>query len=152
MGVLCDYFVVAEGVDPAVVLDEPGGPISMNSGQLRGLVETKGVDPAVEASCLQSALTGEELSALLVDPAAGSLVAMVDDGERMVLGVHPGLVSALAGLDLAQAGEVATTWAEVSRQDLGLQLADRVRLVEGLAGLARAAHDVDERVYCWVCV
>lgn len=26
MGVLCDYFVVAEGVDPAVVLDEPGGP------------------------------------------------------------------------------------------------------------------------------
>lgn len=47
----------------------------MNSGQLRGLVETKGVDPAVEASCLQSALTGEELSALLVDPAAGSLMA-----------------------------------------------------------------------------
>lgn len=141
-----NYFAAASDELAAEAIDGPGERFDT--------VSLKGLDPAVKLARLETLLTGRSFDEVVEDDRSAAMVAMVDDGERLVLTVTDELFTALAGSDEARLRSVVAEWSQTEEfvldggVDVDLLSADLLALGE----LARRASARGERMYCWLCV
>jgi hypothetical protein len=147
MGLLCDYFLASsDEIAAAVVESGPGRVVPPLA-----VVDGCGVEPTVQLGTLEELLTGrsyDEIAAREDEP----LVAVLDDGERVVERLPDELVTALAAASDERLAEVAVPWSQ-TEEFWGQSSPDALTgLLCELAALARSATDGGQRLYCWVCV
>ena len=162
MGVLTDYFTAPSDEAAAATIDWDGGP-SRPDAQKRGLlrrgkgpdplptVDMGGIEPTVQMGTLDEILTGTPFDEVLADTTA-AIVAERDGGERLVVRLSTRLQAALAAADGERLQDAAVPWAatdeffgQADPEELGDSLVE-------LSGLARAAEQLGQRMYCWLCV
>jgi hypothetical protein len=180
MGVMYDYFAAPSDTAAAetVMLEAgPGGPTPASpalqeairardreairlamrpkvrmsdSGVL--VLDTKGIDPAVQMGTLEALLTGEQYDVVASRPRAGRLIA--GDGQEgpWVVTLSDELQAAMAVASREQIVAVAGPWRETEEfhgqgdpETLALFLLE-------FADLARQANRRGERLYCWICL
>ena len=161
MGVLSDYFSAASEEAAASAIDWLGGPgcspaepSGARAGALEGApfdtVPLKGIDPLVQLGTLEALLTGRDYDLIVAGPRAGHALAIRNGGARVVVTLTDELQAALAEADDEQLESAALPWSQTDefwgRGDPQALAA----VLHELAGLARRAHDRDERLYCWV--
>jgi hypothetical protein len=137
-----DYFAAATDELAADAVDAgPGGTYDM--------VDAKGVNPA-NIGELEELLTGRPYEEILQDPAFSRLVAIRDEGGRLVLGVTDTLTRSLAGADAERLAEVAGPWAATFWGNASAD--DILPILTDLAALAGRAVQRGEHLYSWECV
>jgi len=158
MGVLYDYFRAADPAAVAALMDrhEAMSPASLD-GWPTPVVELKAVDPTVVLGQLIGFITGAEYSGDLI----GERLVWPAGGEQDVEHEGPWVTvlrdparDALAGLDEARVPELAARWARIEEFG-GYRDGDETFAAETigeLSGLARAARDAGERLFCWICL
>ena len=173
MGLLCDYFVAPSDDDAAATIDRDGGPgspmatprLQRGPGSFRRgaesageagpvevfpTVDAKGIDPVVQMGTLEALLTGRGFDDVL--EAQPDVLAVRNEGERVVVKVSDGLTAALAGTSDDGLAQVAYPW---SKTEEFWGAGDPVVLacvLQDLAGLARLAVDRRQALYCWLSV
>ncbi|WP_203719430.1 hypothetical protein [Asanoa siamensis] len=180
MGVLYDYFAAASDANAAATVDLDGGPGGALpvSPELRAAIaagdrdaltrllrprvrlsehglqvlSVKGIDPVVQMGTLEELLTGVSTDVIFARPRSGLVVAVRDEGERLVLSLNDELQRALIAQPPDRLAAVAVPW--LATEEFGGQ-ADAPTLAAFLHELARLAGDAlnrNHRLYCWVCV
>ncbi|MBC6450429.1 hypothetical protein [Actinokineospora xionganensis] len=141
-----DYFAAASDEAAAGAIDGPGGKFDT--------VQLKGLDPAVKLARLEALLTGRTLDQVIEDERSAAMIAMADDGERLVLTVTDELFTALAEADEAQLRSVVPAWSQTEEFALegGADVELLIEDVVALSALARRASGRGEQMYCWLCV
>jgi hypothetical protein len=113
-------------------------------------VPLKGIDPLVQLGTLEALLTGRDYDLIVAGPRAGHALAIRNGGARVIVTLTDELQAALAEADDEQLESAALPWSQTDefwgRGDPQALAA----VLHELAGLARRAHDRDERLYCWV--
>jgi hypothetical protein len=160
MGLLIDYFVADSDADAAKTIDWPGGPRE-GSGRwqdrLRGrrggypVISEKLIEPVVVLGSLEELLTGRAFEAQLADPESRPLIALRNEGERLVFRIGEFLVTALRGAAERDVLSLADDWSEIEElsnsypaEDLKLFLRDFKVMCD--------AVEPHQAVYCWVSV
>jgi hypothetical protein len=114
------------------------------------VLDTKGIDPAVQMGTLEALLTGEQYDVVASRPRAGHLIA--GDGQEgpWVVTLSDELQAAMAVASREQIVAVAGPWRETEEfhgqgdpETLALFLLE-------FADLARQANRRGERLYCWI--
>jgi len=150
MGVLFDYFAAASNDEAAAVIDRAGGPAG--DGEPRyATVAAQGFEPFVKMGTLTSLLTGRAYDEIADE--YGELVAIRDEGERLVARMPDAVTNALADASDERLAEVAGPWSrteEFAWEHVGP--ADLTPVLHRLGALARDARANGQRLYCWVCV
>ncbi|MFD1815845.1 hypothetical protein [Rhodococcus gannanensis] len=113
------------------------------------VLQVKGVEPVVALGRLEAVLTGRSYDEVSSGARSGSLVAMSDDGDSLVLTVTDELRDALAALDADGVAAAARAWAI---DEDGEPSDESVPLLAAFAELSAGAVDRGERVYCRVLV
>ncbi|WP_377267000.1 hypothetical protein [Peterkaempfera sp. SMS 1(5)a] len=150
MGVLFGYFAATDDDDAVRAVVRDDGELS-GSGYDQMVV--KGIDPVVQLMPAEALLTGRSAADVRSDPRHGSLVAMVGDGDLVLLSLTDALRDALATGDSGFFAGVAADWA--GAEDVFHPPADPDQLADFLGRLselavravARSAH-----LYCWICL
>ncbi|OLF12218.1 hypothetical protein BLA60_09515 [Actinophytocola xinjiangensis] len=146
MGVLFDYFAAASDDLAATAIE--AGPVAVPLPAL----QAKGIDPIINVGTLESLLTGVDYDTVTTDPRWGKDLAMLDDGERLVISLTAGVQAALAGADEARLREVAGPWSHTEELEGWSDASDLAEVLLELATLAREATERGDQLYCWVCV
>lgn len=160
MGLLCDYFIADDDKQAEAVIDWPGGPAAGVPkrgffGRATGglpTVEGRGVEPVVVLGMLQQLLTGKSFDDQLADPQSPRMVAMRDEGERLVIRIGDDLVRALSRVELARLQSLAHPWADIEEFHGQADPLELAFFLEALRDLARRAEDSPGSLYCWLCV
>jgi hypothetical protein len=159
VGVLRTYFLAASDELAAATVDWVGGPLAgpkkrafrkQESGYLG--VDVGGVDPIVELGMLEELLTGKSFDAQLNDPLSRPVVAMRDNGERLVLRIDDRFVEKLAAADPGRLTGLVVPWSEIEEFSGQASVTGLTELLMRLRGLAHHAIDSGEHVYCWICI
>jgi hypothetical protein len=155
MGVLFDYFSAPSDEAAATTINRIGGPAapSEDTPPLPAFdtFQTKGVDPVVMLRKLEALLTGRDYKEIAGGPRAGKALAILNDGERLVLMLTDELQTAVADADDQQLAAVAVPWSQIEELR-GANPEQLAPWVGEFAELARRARQRGERLYCWVCV
>ncbi len=113
------------------------------------VLQLKGVEPVVALGRLEAALTGRPYEEVASGARRGSLVAMSDDGDSLVLTVTDELRDALAALDADGVAAAARVWAI---DEEGEPSEESVPVLSVLAELSAGAVNRGERIYCRIIV
>ncbi|MGW6655855.1 hypothetical protein [Rhodococcus sp. NPDC055024] len=113
------------------------------------ILQAKGIDPAVSLGRLEASLTGRPYDEVAKGPRRGTLVAMSDDGDTLVLAVSDELRDALAELNDDGVAAAAAAWAidETSEPS-----EESVPFLTAFAELAARAVAQGERMYGYVVI
>ncbi|HEX2131579.1 MAG TPA: hypothetical protein VHH15_08450 [Actinophytocola sp.] len=101
---------------------------------------------------LESLLTGVDHETVADNDRSGHPVAVLDDGERLVLTLTDEVQAALVTADEARLREVATPWSQTEEFGALATPDDLASVLVELGTLARDASGRGDRLYCWVCV
>ena len=113
------------------------------------VLQLKGVEPVVALGRLEAALTARPYEEVASGARHGSLVAMSDDGDTLVLTVTDELRDALAELDADAVAAAARVWAI---DEEGEPSEEPVPVLSAFVELSAGAAHRGERVYCRVIV
>lgn len=168
MSAILDYFTAASDhhaaaaldglvdLDPDTIGDMPGlSPHAPARPRIRlaasgtPVLQLKGVEPIVALGRLEAALTARPYDEVASGARHGSLVAMSDDGDLLVLTVTDELRDALAELDAAAVAAAARVWAI---DEEGEPSEESVPVLSAFAELSAGAVHRGERVYCRVII
>lgn len=159
MGVLLTYFPAASDELAAATIDWVGGPQAGPKKrafrkQEPGLlgVDGRGVDPVVELGMFEELLTGNTFDAQLVDPLSRPVVAVRDNGERLVLRIDDRFIEKLASVDPARIQELVVPWSEIEEFSGQASVSGLTELLMRLRGLSQHVVDSGGHAYCWICV
>jgi hypothetical protein len=155
MGVLHEYFSAPSDEAAAATINRTGGPgaPSDDTPPLPQVdtMPTIGIDPIVMLGQLEALLTDTEFAEVL--SRGRKPLAIVNNGERIVVALSDELQAALADADDERLASMSVPWSQIEefwppRPDP----AELVSWIEELAALARRARGRSERLYCWICV
>jgi hypothetical protein len=111
-------------------------------------VEFRGLSP-VALVTLDAAVTGDDATAI-TDDVLSEPLAILDDGEQLLLATRPVLLTALR--DLTDIETAASAWAATEEMRLdGFSDDNCAAMLRELSALAREAHD-EEHLFVWLCV
>jgi hypothetical protein len=161
VALLIDYFLASSDEQARAVIDWPGGP--GKSAPKKGLfgrphtpglpmLEGPGVEPVVNLGMFEELLTGRTFDEQLGDPLSRVIVANRDGGERLVIRIGDGFISAIADSDPNRLQELATPWSQIEEFYGQADPADLSRFLLRLRELAAQATSSNQHVYCWICV
>lgn len=162
MSAILDYFTApsdrhaAAALDGLVDLDpdtidanEAPRPRIQMAASGTPVLQVKGVEPVVALGRLEAALTARPYEDVASGARFGSLVAMSDDGDSLVLTVTDELRDALAELDADGVAAAARVWAI---DEEGEPSEESVPVLSAFVELSAGAVHRGERVYCRVIV
>ncbi|EME24085.1 hypothetical protein G419_00990 [Rhodococcus triatomae BKS 15-14] len=168
MSAILDYFTAPSDQHAAAALDDlddlepdtsdeaPGAsPNPLTRPRIRltasgtPVLQVNGVEPVVALGRLEAALTGRPYDEVTAGTRSGSLVAMSDDGDSLVVTVTDELRDVLAELDADGVAAAARVWAI---DEDGEPSEESVPLLAAFAELSAGAVDRGENVYCRVLV
>jgi hypothetical protein len=155
VGVLFDYFSAPSDEMAATAINRIGGP-SQPSEDMPPLppfdtLQTTGIDPAVMLRKLEALITSQGYEDIKDSPRSGKPLAIVDEGELLVLTLTDELQIAMADADDERLAAVAVPWSQIEEFQ-GVNPDALAPWLSEFAKLARRARDKGERLYCWVCV
>ena len=162
MSAILDYFAAASDQHAAAALDGlvDLDPDTIDANEVRRpriqmaasgtpVLQLKGVEPVVALGRLEAALTARPYEEVASGARHGSLVAMSDDGDLLVLTVTDELRDALAELDAAAVAAAARVWAI---DEEGEPSEESVPVLSAFVELSAGAVNRGERLYCRVIV
>lgn len=158
MGLLSDYFAASSDEHAATAIEIEGGPACADetdppeAEQSFDTVPLEGIEPFVKMTTLEVLLTGRTEEEVTADPRNNDMVAMVDDGEVLVLTLTDSLRDALAHASDAALAQVAVPWARTGEFNGQANEESLAADLRELAGLARRALSSDQHLYCWCSV
>lgn len=169
MSVIFDYFsapsdelaaaLVATGPDADSVPVPPkrgffgrrSASVRPEAGVAYPTVDGKGIDPVVMIADLTALLTNRTYEDI-ESTAAGTALAVLDGGERVIWALSEVTASALAKAPSQNLAAIAGQWAEAEEFGGEADGAGLTEFLDRLTGLARDAHERGHRLYCWICV
>ncbi|TWG06784.1 hypothetical protein FHX80_115280 [Streptomyces brevispora] len=149
MGVLYGYFAASDDHDAVRAVDRDD---EMPSGTGYDQLVVKGIDPVVELMTAEALVTGRSAAAVRSDPRHGSLVAMVGDGELVVVTLTDTIRDSLATCGAESLRDVATNWSGAEGSfAYPADPDDLAGFLAQLSELAGRAVTRGARLYCWIC-
>lgn len=162
MSAILDYFTAPSDRHAAAALDDlvDLDPDTIDANEVRRpriqmaasgtpVLQLKGVEPIVALGRLEAALTARPYEEVASGARHGSLVAMSDDGDLLVLTVTDELRDALAELDAAAVAAAARVWAI---DEEGEPSEESVPVLSAFVELSAGAVNRGEHIYCRVIV
>jgi len=173
MGLLCDYFAAPSDASAAATIDRDGGPGSLpappppqrrsvlfrrrlvsdddpGSVEVYPTVELSGIDPVVQMGTLEALLTGRTYDDVVEAQSADPVIAVRNEGERLVVKLSDGLAVALASASDDDLVRVADPWSKTEEFWGGGDPVMLAAVLREMAGLARAAVSRNHSLYCWL--
>lgn len=159
MGLLIEYFVAKSDAHAAKTIDWPSGPSAGSDRWQDKLLGRRGsysvisekIEPVVVLGSLEELLTGRAFEEQLDDPESRPVIALRNEGERVVLRIGEFLVRALRGTAERDVLSLADDWSEIEEfsnsypaDDLKLFLRDFKVMCD--------AVEPHQAVYCWMSV
>lgn len=151
MGVLFGYYAAADDQDAGrAILREDGEPRGTGYDEF----VVKGIDPVSDLLPAEVLITGRAAEDVKADPRHAHLVAMVGEGEVVMVSLTDTFRDSLASFDPGLLDAVAQGW--VASGDFYTPpdadgIDDLAAFLRQLATLAQRAVTREQRLYCWIC-
>jgi hypothetical protein len=142
VGNLYDYFAADDDETAAAALE-----LALDPGR-SDVLDVKGLDPVLPLATLESLLRGVEYEQVWADPRRCKLLTDPGHESCWVVTITDTLRDALASAGSDELGRAAVPWSETDDfrgKGVAEMLGD---FLLRFAGLARTAHERDQRLYC----
>lgn len=115
------------------------------------VLQSKGIDPAVQLGTLEALLTDTTYEAVRANPRQAALLASQDD-VLLVLTLTYELQQALAASTPDRLRTAAERWSATDEFHGTADPEDLLAFLDALCDLARRATGAGLRLYCWTCI
>lgn len=140
MGLLSDFFIA----DATPIPDYDGGESISDTDKC----QFKNLSP-LQAAQFLAVLRGQEYDVEMIREFE---LVTSEDADDWTMTVPDDMVTILANIESARIADVASQFAEATREELGWSTEDFVPIVSALSALAKRAIATNKRMYLWNCL